>query len=182
MGNTKENIPTTRSLRTYMCGKGRILIVGVEEEEEWRGRRGVRQARPFCPLMFIAQEPQIPSRQDLWTVRRGAADIPTKGERWIVAFDGHESIQHHFPSLSRDECVDCTILIRINDVSFHSRFAVPGGVVSVHIHKDVLLSDSHIWWQNTWPDCLTLILPLERHLVSLGANIAISMSRVMLWT
>ena len=25
----------------------------------------VKQARPFSPLMFMAQEPQIPSRQDL---------------------------------------------------------------------------------------------------------------------
>ena len=25
----------------------------------------VKQAKPFSPLMFIAQEPQIPSRQDL---------------------------------------------------------------------------------------------------------------------
>ena len=54
----------------------------------------------------------------------------TKGERWIVALDGHESIQHHFPSL----------LVRINDVSFHSKSAVSDGVVSVHIHKDVLMT------------------------------------------
>ena len=55
----------------------------------------VRQANPFSPLMFMAQEPQIPSRHDLETDRTNTA-LPSEGKRRVgVVLDLEQSIQNH---------------------------------------------------------------------------------------
>ena len=48
-----------RSLSTVMCGAGVIRLVPF-----FKSSIGVGQASRFLPSMFIAQEPQTPSRQD----------------------------------------------------------------------------------------------------------------------
>ena len=55
----EREVPGMRSLITNMWGRGRTV-----QASEFLGIF-VRHARPFSPLMFMAQEPQIPSRHDL---------------------------------------------------------------------------------------------------------------------
>ena len=59
----------TRSLSTYMCGRGYTLVASLS-----LGMK-VRHARPFCPFMFMAQEPQMPSRQERRKVRVGSCSF-----------------------------------------------------------------------------------------------------------
>ena len=47
---------TTKSLMTNMCGSGAIFDLVPGSRSTF-----VRHAREFDPLMFIAQDPQIPS-------------------------------------------------------------------------------------------------------------------------
>ena len=62
IGAVRPSVPITRSLMTNMWGSGRSVTVFESRV------RGVRQASPFSPLMFIEQEPQMPSRHDLWDI------------------------------------------------------------------------------------------------------------------
>ena len=60
----------------------------------------VKQARPFSPLMFIAQEPQIPSRQDLLKASVVSCSflILNRASRTMVpqlSSDGKEANQTH---------------------------------------------------------------------------------------
>ena len=64
--HTQNNKPGIRSRNTNMWGRGRIVIVSGP------GVIFVKHARPFSPLMFIAQEPQIPSRQDRLKAKVGS--------------------------------------------------------------------------------------------------------------
>lgn len=50
----------TRSLMTYICGKG-VIMVGLDVSEFI----GLRHATVLVPSMFIEQDPHIPSLHDL---------------------------------------------------------------------------------------------------------------------
>ena len=57
----------------------------------------VKQAKPFSPLMFMAQEPQIPSRQDLLDeYEKEYFNIPSERESGIdVILNLEKSIENH---------------------------------------------------------------------------------------
>lgn len=56
MKDDKWHQPGTRSLTMYMCGRGYITVFVLLSFFILS-----RHAKVFLPLMFIAQEPQIPS-------------------------------------------------------------------------------------------------------------------------
>src|SRR3546814_17701602 len=59
----------TRSLTTSICGNGVIRTSPLQSSI------AVVQARPFLPLIFIEQEPQIPSRHDRRKVREESCSL-----------------------------------------------------------------------------------------------------------
>ena len=76
---------------TNMWGRGRMVMVLRP------GEILVKQAKPFSPLMFIAQEPQIPSRQDLLDeYEKEYFNIPSERESGIdVILNLEKSIENH---------------------------------------------------------------------------------------
>ena len=74
-----------------MWGRGRMVMVLRP------GEILVKQAKPFSPLMFIAQEPQIPSRQDLLDkYEKEYFNIPSERESGIdVILNLEKSIENH---------------------------------------------------------------------------------------